>query len=54
VQAGDTITYDSTVIAKEPHPRRPGLGIVRNRATGVNQNGVRVFEVEGSSLTVLD
>jgi len=53
VQAGDTITYDSTVIAKEPHPRRPGLGIARNRATGVNQDGVRVFEVEGSSLTVM-
>ena len=54
VHPGDVITYDSTVIGKEPHPRRPGLGIVRNRATGVNQNGVRVFEVEGSSLTVLD
>ena len=53
VQAGDVITYDSTVIAKEPHPTRPGLGIARNRATGVNQNGVRVFEIEGSSLTVM-
>ena len=53
VHAGDTITYDSTVIAKEPHPTRPGLGIARNRATGVNQNGVRVFEIEGSSLTVM-
>jgi len=53
VQAGDVITYDTTVIAKEPHPTRPGLGIARNRATGVNQNGVRVFEIEGSSLTVL-
>ena len=53
VQAGDVITYDSTVIATEPHPTRPGLGIARNRATGVNQNGVRVFEIEGSSLTVL-
>ena len=53
VQAGDVITYDSTVIAKDPHPTRPGLGIARNRATGVNQNGVRVFEVEGSSLTAM-
>ncbi len=53
VQAGDTITYDTTVIAKEPHPSRPGLGVVRNRATGVNQNGVKVFEIEGSSLTVM-
>ena len=53
VQAGDVITYDTTVIAKEPHPTRPGLGIARNRATGVNQDGVRVFEVEGSSLTVM-
>ncbi len=53
VQAGDTIAYDTTVISKEPHPTRPGLGVARNRATGVNQNGVRVFEIEGSSLTVL-
>ena len=52
VHAGDVITYDSTVIAKEPHPTRPGLGIARNRAVGVNQNGVRVFEIEGSSLTL--
>jgi acyl dehydratase len=53
VHAGDTITYDTTVIAKEQHPTRPNLGVARNRATGVNQNGVKVFEIEGSSLTVV-
>ena len=53
VHAGDIITYNSTVIAKEPHATRPGLGVARNRATGVNQNGVKVFEIEGSSLTVV-
>ena len=53
VHAGDVISYDTTVISKEPHPTRPGLGIVRNRATGVNQNGVKVFEIEGSSLTII-
>ena len=53
VHAGDVIAYDTTVIAKEPHPTRPGLGIARNRATGVNQNGVKVFEIEGSSLTTM-
>ena len=53
VHAGDVITYDTTVIAKEPHPTRPDLGIARNRATGVNQNGVKVFEIEGSSLTAM-
>ncbi len=54
VHAGDVISYDTTVIAKEPHRTRPDLGIVRNLATGVNQNGVKVFEIEGSSLTLID
>ncbi len=54
VHADDTITYDTTVISKEPHATRPELGVVRNRATGVNQNGVRVFEIEGSSLTTME
>ena len=53
VQAGDEISYDTVVISKEPHATRPGLGVVRNRSTGVNQNGVKVFEIEGSSLTVM-
>ena len=53
VQVDDVITYDSTVIAKEPH-KRQGLGVVYNRATGTNQRGVRVFEIEGSALTAMD
>ena len=52
VQVDDVITYDTTVIAKAPHARA-GLGVVHNRATGINQNGVKVFEIVGSALAVM-
>ena len=53
VYVDDVLTYDTTVIAKEPN-FRPGLGLLRHRATGTNQKGERVFSIEGSSLLSMD
>lgn len=50
VFAGDTITYDSTIVAKRP-ASRPGWGIVNARARGFNQDGAKVFEYTGAALT---
>jgi acyl dehydratase len=49
VLAGDTLTYETTVTGKRAH-LRPGWGIVTSRATGTNQNGVRVYQASGSVL----
>jgi acyl dehydratase len=52
VQVDDVISYATTVIGKTPHSRE-GLGVVHNRATGTNQKGVTVFEIEGTALAVM-
>ncbi len=49
VYVGDTISYASEVIEVRPLASRPGWGLVRMRTTGTNQNGVRVYEFEGSA-----
>ena len=48
VYAGDTLHFDSTVISKRGSASRPGWGLVTSRNTGVNQDGVRVFEFTSS------
>jgi acyl dehydratase len=48
VFAGDTISYDSTVIGKRPSSK-PGWGLVLSRSRGFNQDGVKVFESHGAS-----
>jgi len=47
VYAGDTITFVSELIEKRPLESRPGWGMIRNRVTGFNQNGVEVYQFEG-------
>jgi acyl dehydratase len=47
VYVGDTISFASEVIEMRPLKSRPGWGLVRNRTTGVNQNGAPVYEFEG-------
>lgn len=47
VYADDTVTFVSEVIEKRPLQSRPGWGIIRNRVSGTNQNGVKVYQFEG-------
>ena len=48
VYADDTLTYTMEIVGKRELASRPGWGIVFARNTAVNQNGVLVFEFEGS------
>ena len=42
VLAGDTVAAHSEVVELQPH-RRPDIGLVTKRYTGVNQRGETVF-----------
>jgi acyl dehydratase len=44
VYAGDTISFESTLVDKRASASRPGWGLVTHLNTGANQAGVRVFE----------
>ena len=44
VYAGDSISFDSTIVERRPTASRPGWGLVFSRNTGENQHGERVFE----------
>jgi acyl dehydratase len=44
VYAGDTISYDSTLVEKRASASRPGWGLVTHLNGGTNQMGARVFE----------
>ena len=50
VFAGDTIAYESTAMGTRASSR-PGWGMLLSRVIGVNQEGVRVFETHGASMT---
>lgn len=47
VYAGDTISFETEIIAKEASCSRPGWGRVTTRNTGRNQNGVEVIAFIG-------
>jgi acyl dehydratase len=47
VYAGDTITFDSTVVEKRPLASRPVFGLVTHHNTGRNQAGMKVFAFTG-------
>jgi acyl dehydratase len=44
VYAGDTVSFDSTLVDKRASASRPGWGLVTHHNTGTNQTGARVFE----------
>jgi acyl dehydratase len=46
VYAGDTITYESEVVALRPSLRRPQWGLMTARKTGTNQHGDVVLMLE--------
>jgi len=48
VYAGDTVTYDTSVIEKRV-TSRPGWGLVKAKNSGINQHGAAVFEFESVS-----
>lgn len=50
VYVGDTISFRSTLLEKRDHPRREGWGLLMSRSEGFNQDGKRVFSVEGTVL----
>ena len=43
VYVGDTVDYQSEVVAARPSESRPGFGLMSVRASGVNQNGEPVL-----------
>ncbi|MBS9478577.1 MaoC/PaaZ C-terminal domain-containing protein [Ancylobacter radicis] len=45
VRAGDTLTFESEIIAKKPSASRPEWGLVFTRDTGTDQHGHLAFEV---------
>jgi len=53
VYPGDTITFASEVVGKRPSASRPGWGLVTIKATGVNQDGQRVFAVTAHVFAVV-
>ncbi|WP_430910096.1 MaoC family dehydratase [Methylobacterium sp. sgz302541] len=48
VYAGDTIRYSTELTDKRASSSRPGWGLAFHKNTGVNQNGVTVFEFTGT------
>ncbi len=49
VYVGDTIDYNSEVIAMRVSNSRPDFGLMTFRTTGVNQNGVPVISFESTT-----
>lgn len=45
VYIGDTITVEATIVATEPHPRRPGLGRVDEQVTVRRSDGETVLSL---------
>ena len=54
VYVGDTISYRSTVTGKRATPKRPGWGMVLNKAEGFNQNGDLVMSMDGAVTMRMD
>lgn len=50
VRPGDRLRARYTVVAVEPHPRRPDRGTVRSLAEVFNQDGVLVMSVRAANL----
>jgi acyl dehydratase len=50
VRPGDVLRGRYTVLAAEPHPRRPDRGTVRSLAEVFNQDGVLVMTVRAANL----
>ena len=48
VRAGDTVTYGAETVAVRRSASRPGWGLVRFRAFGVNQHGEEVYSCLGA------
>ncbi len=53
VLVGDRITFTTQVMSKRP-TSKPGLGLIRNRNCGVNQNGETVFEFYASGFAPIE
>lgn len=49
VLAGDTITYDSEIVALRTSASRPQWGIVQARNTGTNQRGEVVYSFQATA-----
>lgn len=47
VRPGDTISIETEVLEKEPHPEDPSRGRVRSKVTGYNQDGEAVISWVG-------